>query len=93
MPAYNVKRLTPSRVHHFQNEVIISSVKGLVKRYGHTILDLSLTEEDIRKLVAASNAIQGTLEDNYFWTNEILDEVRQRIQDGRIIWPLPEFDI
>jgi hypothetical protein len=91
-PAFNREGTTASRMHHFDNELIISSLDGLVKRFGLKILDFSLDESEVWELVKASDRVQGTLENNYFWTNEVLKEVRHRIRDGSIPWPLPEYE-
>jgi hypothetical protein len=77
-----------SRVHHFNNELLLDAWYGLKRRYGQQVENFSLDGQELLTLVAASPVITGTIEDNYLWAKEVMAEIKARLAKGSISLPV-----
>jgi hypothetical protein len=78
-----------SRVHHWANPLLLEALHGLIKRYGEGIVKM---DDDfcLHRLIETNTLEKNKVENNYFWSREILKEVRLRLAENRISWPLKE---
>jgi hypothetical protein len=78
-----------SRVHHWTNPLLLEAAHGLTKRYGAGIVEMD-NDFCLRRLVETNTPEKDKVENNFFWSREILKEIRIRLAENRISWPLKE---
>ena len=74
-----------SRVHHFENALLLDAWNGIKRRYGTAIEYFSLDERELSELIKA-NSLDISYENNYFWVLEVISEIKIRLLDGRIVF-------
>jgi hypothetical protein len=82
----NQKKDESSRIHSWEDELVIDAMQGLARRFGTSIFEAN--ELTLCNLIK-QNCINKEKGDNMlFWATEVTREFQHRITTGRITWPI-----